>query len=252
MSSIGPTLITGGAKRLGKAVAERLAAAGHPVVIHANASMEDAEALVAEFRAAGGKAALVQADLGVAASLETLVERASEALGAPVLNLVNCAAIFEHDRLESFDPKLLDWHMQINVAAPLRLIQALAGAMPKGRRGCVVNFLDFKLASPYPDHLSYTLSKYALAGATDMLARQLAPSLRVNAIAPGYVLPSPGQAVKDFNRLHRQNPLELGATDGHIAAAAQFLLETPSITGQTIYVDSGLRFLCHEQDFAFR
>jgi len=249
---LGPTLVTGGARRLGKATAERLAAGGTPVVIHANASRTEAEALAGAIRAAGGQAGVAVADLADEAALDRLVESAAEAIGAPIRNLVNCAAIFEHDRLESFNPDLLRAHASVNVVAPLRLMQRFSGALPEGARGAVVNFLDFKLASPYPDHLSYTLSKYALSGATDMLARQLAPRVRVNAVAPGYVLPSPGQDEADFARLHRQNPLELGATAEHIAAAVEFLLATPSITGQTIYVDSGLRFLCHDQDFAFR
>lgn len=247
-----PTLVTGGAKRLGKAVVERLAAKRAPVVIHANSSRADADGLAAQIRANGGTAAVVTADLADLAAVDGLIEAAGREIGAPVRRLVNCAAIFEHDLLETFDPGLLQSHMAINVAAPLRLIQRLVEALPAGQRGVVVNFLDFKLASPYADHLSYTLSKYALAGATEILARQLAARVRVNAVAPGYILPAPGQAEADFERLHPQNPLGVGATAEHIAAAVEFLLDTPSVSGQTIYVDSGLRFLCLEKDFTFR
>ena len=91
----------------------------------------------------------------------------------------------------------------------------------------MVNFLDFKLANPYPDHFSYTLSKYALAGATELLARALAPRVRVNAVAPGYVLPAPGQSEEDYKRLHAQTPLEYGPTAEDIAHAVRFLIESP-------------------------
>ena len=166
--------------------------------------------------------------------------------------LVNCAALFDHDRLASFDEASFERQMRVNAMAPVSLAQALSARLPPEARACIINFLDFKLANPYPDHLSYTLSKYALAGATEMLARELAPRVRVNAVAPGYVLPSPGQSLEDFQRLHARNPLQCGATPADIARAVLFLLESPAITAQTIFVDAGLRLLTHERDFAFQ
>jgi NAD(P)-dependent dehydrogenase (short-subunit alcohol dehydrogenase family) len=114
-----------------------------------------------------------------------------------------------------------------------------------------VNFLDFKLASPYPDHFSYTLSKYALSGATDLLARALAPRVRVNAVAPGYVLPALGQSDADFQRLHDDTPLKRGPTPEDIAGAVRFLIENEAVTGQTIYVDGGRRFQSFDRDMGF-
>lgn len=252
MSKIGATLVTGGARRLGRAVVERLAGAGVPVVIHARSSAAEAEALAGQIRQEGGRAAVVIADLDDPNAAGRLIAHGAAAIDAPLTGLINCAAIFEHDTLDSFDPALLQRHIEINTASVISLIRCFSAELPPATRGSVINFLDFKLASPYPDHFSYTLSKYALAGASEMLARSLAPRIRVNAIAPGFVLPGPGQSEEDFARLHAQTPLELGATTEHIADAALFLMQTPSITGQTIYVDAGLRFLTHERDFLFR
>lgn len=248
--SAGAVLVTGGAKRLGKACALAAAAHGFDVVIHYNGSQAEAQATAAEAAASGVRAAIVQADLATDAA--TVIERACEAIGGALTGLVNSASIFEHDRLETLDADLFQRAMAVNALAPAVLMQTFAAQLPAGARGAIVNFLDFKLASPYPDHFSYTLSKYALHGATEIAARALAPSIRVNAVAPGYALPSPGQAEADFERLRRNNPLQYGANADDVAAAVAYLLTAPAVTGQTIYVDSGLRFETHREDFAFR
>ena len=244
----GWALVTGGAKRLGRASALALAEAGYDIVVHYNGSRSDADAACREIEALGRSAVAVQADLSDDDAAAGLIDAA----GKPLRALVNCAAIFEHDALENFSRAALERHIAINASAPVRLIQAFARALPDDARGVVVNFLDFKLASPYPDHLSYTLSKYALMGATEVLARALAPRIRVNAVAPGYTLPSPGQAQADFDRLHAQTPLQYGATPEDVGRAVAYLAMSPAITGQTIYVDSGLRLTSHDTDFAFR
>jgi NAD(P)-dependent dehydrogenase (short-subunit alcohol dehydrogenase family) len=250
--SRGGVLVTGGAKRLGKASALAAAAAGYDVVIHFNGSRADAEATAAEIDGRGVKSALVQADLADVTAAQRLVERAVAALDAPLTALVNSASIFEHDRIESLEPGLFARAMQVNALAPAILMQGFGAQLSKETRGTIVNFLDFKLANPYPDHFSYTLSKYALHGATEIAARALAPMIRVNAVAPGYALPSPGQSDADFERLRRNNPLRYGADAADVAAAVAYLLTAPAVTGQTIYVDSGLRFETHREDFAFR
>ena len=244
-------LITGAAKRLGRAVALALAERGYAVALHANQSLADAQAMVETMRRAGGNAVAVQGDLMAPQAGGPLLAQAEAGLGRPITGLIKCAALFDHDRLESFDEASFERQMRVNALAPVSLAQALAARLPPDGRASIVNFLDFKLANPYPDHLSYTLSKYALAGATEMLARELAPRVRVNAVAPGYVLPSPGQSEADFERLRTRNPLRRGATPGDIAQAVVFLLESHAITAQTIFVDSGLRLLSHERDFAF-
>jgi NAD(P)-dependent dehydrogenase (short-subunit alcohol dehydrogenase family) len=244
-------LITGAGQRLGRAVALDLARHQWGVVIHYRRSADEAEAAAASAREAGSAVVTVGADLSDAAARSSLVSRAVEAAGAPMTALVNCAAIFEHDTIDTLGEAALQKHMAINALTPSLLAREFAEALPEDGRGVVVNFLDFKLANPYPDHFSYTLSKYALAGATELLARALAPRVRVNAVAPGYVLPAPGQAEEDWKRLHADTPLEIGPTPEHVAHAVRFLLENEVITGQTIYVDAGRRFRNYDRDMEF-
>jgi NAD(P)-dependent dehydrogenase (short-subunit alcohol dehydrogenase family) len=244
-------LVTGAGQRLGRAVALELAQHGWSVVVHYRHSVAEAETAAAAARATGAKAATVAADLADGAARGTLISKAIEAAGEPLAALVNCAAIFEHDTIDTLSEDALQKHMAINALTPSLLARQFAEALPEGARGAVVNFLDFKLANPYPDHFSYTLSKYALAGATELLARALAPHVRVNAVAPGYVLPAPGQAQEDWRRLHADTPLALGPTPEHVAHAVRFLIENDVITGQTIYIDAGRRFRSYERDMGF-
>ncbi|MEQ1617365.1 MAG: SDR family oxidoreductase [Terricaulis sp.] len=244
-------LVTGGAQRLGRAVALELARVGWGVVVHHRASAEAASNLIAEIAALGGRAVGVQADLDDKPARHGLVTHATQQAGAPLTALVNCAAMFEYDTMDTLSEEALQRHIALNAFTPSLLAREFAEALPEGENGAIVNFLDFKLASPYPDHFSYTLSKYALAGATELLARALAPRVRVNAVAPGYVLPAPGQSQADFERLHNDTPLNSGPTPEDVARAARFLIESPAITGQTIYVDSGRRFRSYERDMGF-
>lgn len=244
-------LVTGGAQRLGRAVALELARAGWGVVIHYRASQDEAAALIADIAVLGGRAVSVQADLDDEAARHGLITQAMQAAGAPLSALVNCAAIFQHDTIDTLNAERLQRHMAVNALTPALLAREFAEALPDEARGCVVNFLDFKLASPYPDHFSYTLSKYAVAGATELLARALAPRVRVNAVAPGYILPAPGQAEEDYKRLHDDTPLAYGPTPSDIGNAVRFLIENEAVTGQTIYVDAGRRFRSFDRDMEF-
>lgn len=244
-------LVTGAGQRLGRAVALDLAHAGWDVVIHYHRSETAAEAVAGDVRASGRKAALARADLNDAAERGALIGQAMEVADATLSALVNCAAIFEHDTIDSLSEAALQKHMSVNALTPSLLAREFAEALPEAARGVVVNFLDFKLANPYPDHFSYTLSKYALAGATELLARALAPRVRVNAVAPGYVLPAPGQSEADFQRLHDDVPLKRGPNPEDVAHAVRFLIENAAVTGQTIYVDAGRRFVSHERDMGF-
>jgi NAD(P)-dependent dehydrogenase (short-subunit alcohol dehydrogenase family) len=244
-------LVTGAGKRLGRAVALDLSRAGWGVVAHYRRSGTDAQAVVAEARAAGGAAVAVSADLDDKVERHALITKAVEAAGSPLAALVNCAAMFEHDTIDTLSEELLQRHIALNAYTPALLAREFAEALPEGARGVVVNFLDFKLASPYPDHFSYTLSKYALAGATELLARALAPRVRVNAVAPGYVLAAPGQPEADYQRLHGDTPLGRGPTPDEVAHAVRFLLENEAVTGQTVYVDSGRRFRAFDRDMGF-
>jgi|CXWL01.1.fsa_nt_gi NAD(P)-dependent dehydrogenase (short-subunit alcohol dehydrogenase family) len=244
-------LVTGAGRRLGRAVALDLARAGWGVAVHYRNSASPAEAVANEARAAGGNAVIVGADLDDAPARHALITHAAQKAGAPLSALVNCAAMFEHDSIDSLTEETLHRHIAVNTLTPALLAREFAEALPEEARGSVVNFLDFKLASPYPDHFSYTLSKYALAGATELLARALAPRVRVNAVAPGYVLAAPGQSDADYQRLHDDTPLRYGPTPDDVANAVRFLIENEAVTGQTIYVDAGRRFRNYERDMGF-
>jgi NAD(P)-dependent dehydrogenase (short-subunit alcohol dehydrogenase family) len=244
-------LITGAGRRLGAAVALDLARAGWGVVVHYRGSASEAEGVANEARAAGGAAEIVGADLDDAPARHALITHATQKAAAPLTALINCAAMFEHDTIDTLTEEALQRHIALNTFTPALLAREFAEALPEDARGAIVNFLDFKLASPYPDHFSYTLSKYALAGATELLARALAPRVRVNAVAPGFVLPAPGQSEADYKRLHAETPLRYGPTSEDVAGAARFLIENQAVTGQTIYVDAGRRFRSYERDMGF-
>jgi NAD(P)-dependent dehydrogenase (short-subunit alcohol dehydrogenase family) len=244
-------LVTGAGQRLGRAVALGLAQAHWGVVLHYRNSAPEAEAAAVVARAHSGGAVTVKADLDDPAERAALIAHATEKAGAPLSGLVNCAAMFEYDVLDTMTEDAMLRHMRTNAFTPTALAREFAEALPENARGAIVNFLDFKLATPYQDHFSYTLSKYALSGATDLLARALAPRVRVNAVAPGYVMQTPGQTKEDFERLRHQTPLRRGPEPEDVASAVRFLLENEAVTGQTIYVDSGRRFDSFDRDMVF-
>jgi NAD(P)-dependent dehydrogenase (short-subunit alcohol dehydrogenase family) len=238
-------LVTGGARRLGAAIARACAAAGWRVVVHYGSSQAEADALAAEI---GG--ATVSGDLADPCAIGDLFTRAVEAAGGPISALVNSASRFEEDRPEAIDPALAARLYAINCIAPSLLGAALA-AQPALEHGAIVNLLDQKLANPNPDFFSYTLSKYALAGATEMMAMAFAPQVRVNAVAPGLTLPSGDQTAEKFDRVARENLLRRPVGADQVAAAVVYLLDAASVTGQTIHVDSGQRFLKRDGDVMF-
>ena len=240
-------LVTGGARRIGAAVCRSLAAAGHRVVVHHLHSHDEAEALAAEL---GQGAVAMHADLADAGEVGTLIAGAAAAVGEPIDGLVNCASQFEYDSPATIDPVLMQRLIQVNLTAPSMLAAALA-AQPGLVDGAVVNVLDQKIANPNPDFFSYSCTKFALAGATEMLAQALAPVVRVNAVAPGLTLPSADQTAEEFAAVARENLLQRPIAAEDIGRAVEFLLSTPSITGQTIFVDCGQRFLKRDSDVMF-
>lgn len=241
----GWVLVTGGAKRLGAAIARACAEAGWRPVIHFRESADEAATVAA---ALGGVP--VRGDLADTADVETLFARARLATGAPVAALVNSASRFAFDRPEAIDPGLSAELHAINAVAPAMLAAALA-AQEDLDEGVVVNLLDQKLANPNPDFFSYSLSKYALAGATTMLAQALAPRVRVNAVAPGLTLRSGDQSEEEFDTVSRRNLLEHPVGAQAVADGVVYLLGARSVTGQTLYVDCGQRFLKRDGDVMF-
>lgn len=236
-------LVTGGAKRLGAAIARWLAGDEHAVVIHYGGSAGEAEALAVEIGAAG----TVQGDLARVDAIGDLWARAVEVAGGPIDGLVNSASLFEYDAATSVDAALAARIYAVNCTAPVLLTQALAA----GGGGAVVNILDQKLANPNPDFLSYTLSKAALAEATVLLAQAHAPGTRVNAVAPGLTLPSGDQTADQFARVASVNLLGRPVGAEMVADAVAWLLGAESVTGQTVFVDCGQRFVRSARDVMF-
>ncbi|TGX52152.1 SDR family oxidoreductase [Sphingomonas gei] len=243
-------LVTGGAKRIGAGIARRLALRGHGVAIHHHHAPEDAEALRSAIAAAGGHACIVCGELADPATAPALIAAAREGLGGPIDGLVNNASQFAFDALPITDFALLDQHMRVNLGAPVALASALAEQADLDS-GAVVNLLDQKVANLNPDFFTYTCSKAALAAATEMLARALAPRIRVNAVSPGLTLPSLDQTADEFSEHARQNLLQQPVALDDVAATVEHLLLTRSITGQNIFVDCGQRFLPRDGDVMF-
>ena len=231
-------LVTGAAKRIGRALALDLAAQGYAVAVHYHHSAAEAAAVVAEIAQAGGRAVALQADLAQEAETARLVERATKALG-PLGLLVNNASIFEFDDLTSATRSSWDLHLETNLRAPLVLTQSFVAALPEPWSGLVVNIIDARVLHPTPRHLSYTVSKTALWALTQSLAKALAPRIRVNAVAPGPVLPSCHQDRAAFDLEAAGTLLGHACSPEEIAEAVLFLAAAPSVTGQVIAVDSG-------------
>lgn len=233
-----PALVTGAARRIGRAIALELARAGHPVALHCHRSRAEAEALAEAIRAEGGKAAVVTADLASEGEVGGLVPDAEAALG-PLGVLVNNASLFERDEALSATRESWDRHMAVNLRAPFLLAQAFARRLPEGAEGNIVNIVDQRVLNLTPHFTSYTLSKAGLWTLTQTLALALAPRVRVNAVGPGPVLPSPRQTEDQFARQWRALPLGRPSSPEEIARAARFVLDARSMTGQMIALDGG-------------
>jgi NAD(P)-dependent dehydrogenase (short-subunit alcohol dehydrogenase family) len=231
-------LVTGAARRIGRAIALDLAARGWAVAVHHNRSAEAAEQLVSEIVADGGRAVALAADLSREAESAGLVARAVEVLG-PLGCLVNNAARFERDEIASVTRDSWDAHLEPNLRAPLVLAQGFAAALPPARCGVIVNLLDERVWNLTPHFISYTVSKAALWTLTRTLALALAPRIRVNGIGPGPALPSARQSAQQFDRQCAALPLGRGTGPEEICQAVQFLLAAGSMTGQMIALDGG-------------
>lgn len=241
-------LITGGNRRLGFEIARALAAAGaHVAFTFRGDNSRAAPALNA--LPPGSKA--IPADLSDLCSLESVVLATERALGGPVDILVNNAAAFEHDTISSVTASSLRTHFQVGVDAGVLLTRFVTRHVSRSEPGLILNMLDYKIHNPFPDFLSYTLTKYAMYGFTQVAARDLAPRWRVCALAPGYTLAGPEQSPEDFARTHDNVPLKSGSTPADIGQAAVFLAQAPRITAQVLTVDGGAHMLAQARDFLF-
>jgi NAD(P)-dependent dehydrogenase (short-subunit alcohol dehydrogenase family) len=234
----GTVLITGAARRIGRAIASDLARQGRPVALHYGASRADAEDAVGEIVRGGGRGVALRADLAREDEVRALLPAAEAALG-PVDCLINNAATFERDSVANATRASWDAHMETNLRAPFVLIQALAERLPEGHGGNVINILDERVWNLTPHFVSYTLSKSALWTLTRTMALALAPAIRVNGIGPGPTLPSPRQSEAQFARQQAMMPLERGTTPEEICAAVRYILASPALTGQMIALDGG-------------
>jgi len=233
-------IVTGAGKRIGREIAQALVGDGWSVVAHVHHEDDDVP---------DGSTKVV-ADLEDPNCAETVFAAAEEL--PPVRLLVNNAARFAHDGFGEFDPAEFSAHMAVNARAPALLIERFARTAGDGTDACVINILDSKLAAPNPDFLSYTVSKQALAGLTELAARALAPQgIRVNAIAPALMLRSAGQSEENFENMHAHNPLGRGVEAGDVIGAIRYLAEARCVTGQVLVIDGGQRFLSLERDVQF-
>jgi NAD(P)-dependent dehydrogenase (short-subunit alcohol dehydrogenase family) len=238
-------IVTGGARRIGAALARALAADGWHLLIHCNRSGDEAEELAAEL----GNARTVSADLA-RPDCADIILAAAEGL-PPIRLLVNNASQFVYDAAEEFTVDQWDAHQAINLRAPALLTQAFAKATGEGG-GLIVNLLDAKLAQPNPDFFTYTISKMGLAGLTELSARAHAgQGIRVNGIAPSVTLVSGPQSRDNFEEVHALNALRRGVEVDQIVAALRFIIASPTMTGQVITLDGGQRFLALPRDVQF-
>ncbi len=245
---MGGALVTGAASRLGRAMAIFLAEQGHPVVVHYNGSEDEARATVAQIRAAGGQAEMIQADLLDEAAALALFPEAGEVLGAPPTILVNNASIFEYDDIDTATRESWDRHFASNLRAPFVLTQALAASAPEPdrdaageplARALIVNMIDQRVRKLTPKFMTYTLAKSALWTLTRTSAQALAPRVRVNAIGPGPTLRGARQSEAHFAQQRSSTILHRGANPADVTAALGYFLGAPGVTGQLLCVDGG-------------
>ncbi|MGL4440729.1 MAG: SDR family oxidoreductase [Bosea sp. (in: a-proteobacteria)] len=231
-------LITGGARRVGRAITLRLATAGYAVAIHCNESVAEAETLASEIIAAGGRATVISADLVDPVSVENIIPAAASQLG-PVTLLVNNASMFANDSLFAIDVPTWNRQFSVNIRAPSVLAGMMAKALPGDMEGAIVNILDQRVWKLTPEYYSYTLSKAAMWAATRTMAQAFAPRIRVNAVGPGPTIANVHDGEVLFQQEAAGTLLGRAIAPEEIADAVLFLAQARSITGQMLAVDSG-------------
>lgn len=243
-------LITGAARRLGRAIALGMSADGWDIVVHYRSSLDEARDTASDIEQLGRRAALLDGDLSDESATKQLLQRANHLLG-PVSCVVNNASLFEFDDASSFSSAVLTAHMKANLAAPIILARSLHALTPAGQQSVVINLLDQKLLNLNPDFLSYTLSKAGLQTATTLLAQALAPKVRVVGVAPGLTLVSGDQSETGFAKAHQQTPLGKSSTPDDIADAVCYLARAQAVTGTVLVVDGGQHLIPTQRDIMF-
>ncbi len=240
MAREGAALVTGAGRRLGLVIARSLAADGRPVALACNSSHETAEAAAEDIRRNGGMACAIHGNLADCEMPERIVSEATAKLGTLTL-LVNNAAVFIDDSARTATPDSIGTNIGVNLIAPMLLTRAFTEQLPESAAGNVINLLDQRVANPTPRYMSYTASKVALEAMTRTWALELAPAVRVNAIAPGMALPDHSRNAQDMARWTSGYPLGRGTSPDEICEALRFLVSAPSVTGQILYLDGGQR-----------
>ena len=240
-------LVTGAAKRLGRAIALDLARHGWNIALHYNTSEREARATVEDARTAGVKVAPLRADLMRESDTAELVARAVKELG-PLDALINSASLFENDEWVDASRASWDKHMEVNLRAPFVLSQAFAKQLPRDRKGSIVNLIDQRVLKPTPQFMSYSLSKAGLYWLNTTLAQALAPRIRVNAVGPGPTMRNPRQSETDFAHQREATVLKSGAEPQDVCDAVRYLLDASSVTGQMIAVDGGQHLIWKTPD----
>ena len=244
----GAALVTGGAARLGRAMALALADDGWAVAVNYQSSGDEAEALAAEIEAKGQRAAALQADLLIEEETASLIERSAKALGAPLTLLINNASIFEFDEISDATRTGWDRAMESNLRAPFKLTQDFAAQAPPvnhDKRGepvasaAVINMVDQRVLKPTPMFISYSIAKMGLYAFTRMAAQGLAPQIRVAGIGPGPTLRGGRQSEEHFAKQRAATVLERGSDPEDMVAAMRFILSSPAFTGQMLAIDGG-------------
>ena len=244
-------LVTGGAKRLGRAIVLDLARHGWSVALHYHASEKEARATQADAQTQGAKVALFKADLAREEEAAALIGQVNTEMG-PLAALVNSASLFESDDWYSVSRESWDKHMETNLRAPFVLAQGFAHQIPRGGSGAIVNIIDQRVLKPTPQFLSYSLSKAGLKWLTTTLAQALAPKVRVNAVGPGPTIINARQSQADFARQREATVLGRGAEPQDVADAVRYLLEADAVTGQMIAVDGGQHLIWQTPDVAVK
>jgi NAD(P)-dependent dehydrogenase (short-subunit alcohol dehydrogenase family) len=235
-------LVTGSAKRIGKAIAMHMASIGWNVAVHYNSSDSEAEALVDTIKKMGVNAVSIKADLGDEKQAKGVIEQAADGIGE-ITCLINNASVFENDKLSNLTAEKWHKHMEINLHAPLVLSQEFVKQLGANSKGNIINMLDYCVWNLPDKFLSYAVSKSGLWAVTQILAKQLAPNVRVNGIGPGHSLPNIRESQESFEKAYKQTPLQVQTEPEEICRAIEFIIGSPSMTGQMIALDGGKHLL---------
>jgi NAD(P)-dependent dehydrogenase (short-subunit alcohol dehydrogenase family) len=230
-------IITGGATRIGAAIAKKLSGPNKEIVIHFNKSRSKAEKLKKELSENGTKIYLIKGDLNKENDINKIMKFSKLKLKYFDC-LINNASLFENDRLENFTSKSWDKHLNINLRSPALLSKSFAKNV-KGLNNNIINIIDQRVFKLTPYFFSYTISKTGLYTLTKTSAMSLAPKIRVNGIAPGPTIKNQRQSEKHFKKQYLATPLKRQVDVKQICNAVDFFIKNISITGQVLAVDSG-------------